>query len=106
MKIKKIIRRFCKKCNTHTEQTISVAKKRERSSLSHGSIARARGRGLGRGFGNLGKWGSKPAIGKWKRSGAKTSKRTDLRYKCATCNKMWVQRSSFRVKKLLGLLNS
>ena len=100
MKIPKKVNRFCKKCKKHTEHTISQAKKKERGSLKKGSIARARKRGLGRGFGNLGKYGSKPAVSKWKMAGAKTSKKIDFRYKCKECGKSSVQRKGLRVKKV------
>ncbi|MBI2672143.1 50S ribosomal protein L44e [Candidatus Woesearchaeota archaeon] len=99
MKIPKKINRYCKYCRHHTEHTVSQAKKKERGSLKRGSLERAKKRGLGRGYGNLGKYGSKPAISKWKRAGAKTSKKVDLRYKCKNCGKSSVQRKGFRTKK-------
>src|SRR3989344_4395989 len=99
MKIPKKINRFCKFCKKHTEQSVSQAKKKERGSLKRGSINRSKKRGLGRGYGNLGRWGSKPAISKFKRAGAKTSKKVDLRYKCKICGKTSVQRKGFRTKK-------
>lgn len=100
MKLRKTTKRYCNKCKKHTTHAISTAKKRERSSLSHGSIQRAKKRGLGRGFGNLGRWGSKPPISRWKMAGAKSSKKTDLRYKCSVCKKTSVQKKGFRTKKL------
>ncbi len=99
MKAKKNIRRFCPFCRKHTDQTVSIAKKRDRGTLKHGSIARAMLRGLGRGKGNKGRWGSKPT--KPKRAGKKISKKHDLRFKCSVCSKMSVQRKGFRAKKLL-----
>lgn len=100
MKKPKKVRRYCPKCRKHTEQEISLAKStRKRSSLSKGSIQRARKRGRARGYGNLGKYGSKPAISKWKRAGAKTSKKQDLRYKCKECNKIFIQKKGVRAKK-------
>ena|SRR3989338_11114864 len=100
MKMNKSVKRYCPKCKKHTHQAISIAKKKERSSLSHGSIQRAHKRGLGLGFGNLGKWGSKPPISRWKMTGAKSSKKHDLRFKCKDCGKTWVIRNTFRAKKL------
>ncbi len=100
MKIPKKINRYCKKCKKHTEHAVSQAKKKERGSLKRGSINRARKRGLGRGFGNLGRYGSRPAISKFKMSGAKTSKKVDLRYKCKICGKSSVQKKGFRAKKV------
>jgi len=99
MKLPKIINTYCKYCKKYTKHSISQARVKERGSLKHGSIQRARKRGLGRGYGNLGKYGSKPAISKWKRTGAKTSKRIDLRLKCNACNKTSIRTSRSRVKK-------
>ena len=59
----------------------------KRGSLKRGSINRAKKRGLGRGFGNLGNYGSKGALTSWKRYGAKQSKKIGLKLTCAECNK-------------------
>jgi large subunit ribosomal protein L44e len=88
MKRQKTVNHYCPKCKKHTSHTVSLAKSRgKRSALSRGSIQRARLRGLGRGYGNLGKYGSKPAVSKWKMAGAKSSKKQDLRFKCKECGK-------------------
>jgi len=98
VKRNKKTRRFCPFCKKHTEQTISIAKKRDRGPLKHGSIARAKRRGRGVGYGNLGRWGSKPT--KPKMTGKKTSKKHDLRFKCSVCNKTSVQNYGRRARKL------
>ncbi len=98
MKIPKKINRFCRKCKTHTDHSISVAKKRDRSSLKKGSLARRKLRGLERGAGNKGK-SSRGALSSWKMYGKKGSKKGDFRYKCEKCGKMSVQRKGFRAKK-------
>lgn len=104
MKLPKKTKRFCPKCKKHTESTISQAKQMGRNKarpMSRGAIkTRVKARGLGIGAGNLGRYGSKPAIAKFKRTGAKISKKVDLRYKCAVCGKMHVQRQGFRAKKV------
>lgn len=100
MKIPKKTNRYCRFCKVHTEHTVSQAKKKERGSLKKGSINRAKKRGRGRGFGNLGRYGSKPAVSKFKMGGAKTSKKVDLRYKCKKCGKSSVQKKGFRAKKV------
>ena len=100
MKIKKSRKMYCKHCKKHTLHKISHVKSRERGSLKHGSIARARKRGLGRGYGNLGNYGSKGAMSKWKRYGAKTSKKSNLKFKCAICNKEQTQSHGFRAKRV------
>jgi len=100
MKIGKKRNKYCKVCKAQTEHGISIAKKRDRGALKQFSIQRARKRGRGQGFGNKGKYGSKPPISKFKRTGAKTSKKHDLRYKCSQCNKTQTIKKSFRAKKL------
>ena len=93
-------KRYCPKCKKSTEQKIDLYKSSgKRSSLSFGSIIRAKKRGLGTGTGNLGKWGSKPAISKWKRTGAKQSKKSTLKYTCKECKKSTQQSGGFRAKK-------
>ncbi len=67
--------------------------------MSRGSQMRVRRRGLRRGVGNHGRF-SRPAISKWKRTGAKATKKTDLRFTCATCKKTSVQSEGTRVKKV------
>ena len=101
MKMPKLTKRFCKHCKTSTDQKIDQYKPvGKRGALSKGSIARAKRRGLGRGAGNKGKYGSKPAISKFKRTGAKLSKKTTLRYTCNACKKSSQQKSGFRAKKI------
>ena len=88
MKVPKTKKAFCITCKKHTEQKVAQAKTiGKRGSLKRGSINRAKKRGLGRGFGNLGKYGSKGAITSWKRYGAKTSKKINLKLTCSECNK-------------------
>lgn len=101
MKLPNTTKRYCPKCNKATSHKIDQYKSAgKRGSLSHGSILRARRRGQGRGVGNLGRWGSKPAISKFKRTGAKISKKTTLRYACTICGKKTQQKSGFRAKKV------
>ena len=87
MKFPKTTKRFCPKCKKKTPQKIKlVSTGFKRGTLTRGSITRAKLRGLGRGMGNLGKWGSKPAISKNKRK-AKTNKKTNIMYTCTVCGK-------------------
>ena len=100
MKIPKKIKRYCPYCNKHTEHKVSdVSSGHKRSALKKGSIERARKRGLGRGYGNLGKWGSKPPVTKWKRK-TKATKKTNLMYTCQECKKSHIQRKGKRTSKL------
>ena len=75
------------------------SKKRSPRSLTYGSKVRARRRGLSRGFGNRGRY-SKPAITKFKRTGKKSTKKTDLRYECKVCKKVHAQNKGFRAKRI------
>lgn len=84
------MKKFCKKCKTSTEHKVSLVKQSGRSKthpMSRGSKGRALKRGLGRGKGNKGKWGSKPAVSKFKMAGVKISKKTALKLKCDKCGK-------------------
>ncbi|MBW6442731.1 50S ribosomal protein L44e [Patescibacteria group bacterium] len=87
MKIPKTTKRFCPYCKKKTEQKIKlVGTGFQRGTLTRGSIARAKSRGLGTGFGNKGKWGSKPPVSKFKRK-SKTTKKTNILYTCQECGK-------------------
>jgi large subunit ribosomal protein L44e len=100
VKIKKTIRRYCPYCKKHTEQKVSLAKKKGRNAgrpMSRGSTIRMRRRGLRRGFGNYGKYSKPP---KPKMSGKKLSKKTDFRFTCKECNRTHVQGKGFRAKKI------
>lgn len=98
MKIPKNKKTYCPFCKKHQEHSIALAKRGgKRGTLKRGSIARAMKRGRGRGFGNLGRYGSKPT--KPKMSGVKSSKKIDLRFKCNVCGKIHVQREGLRAKR-------
>ena len=99
MKIPKSKKRYCKTCKKHTEQKVAQNKKRAASSLSRGSKYRARLRGVARGIGNLGRY-SKPAVTKFKRTGAKGTKKTDIRYTCTVCKKSSNQAFGIRAKRV------
>jgi len=100
MKLPKKTNRYCPSCNTKTEQKIDlVSTGHKRGTLKRGSIPRARLRGRGRGFGNLGKWGSKKAIKSWKMK-TKTTTRKVLIYTCQKCKKSSLSRSR-RVSKIV-----
>jgi ribosomal protein L44E len=87
MKLPKKTNRFCPYCKKKTDQKIKlVSTGNKRGSLKRGSKQRAALRGLGIGIGNKGKWGSKPAVSKFKRK-SKTTKKTNIMYTCTECNK-------------------
>ena len=99
MKIAKLRKRYCPYCKKHTDHKVSQNKKKSPSSLTYGSKVRARKRGAARGKGNMGRY-SKPAITKFKMTGKKTSKKTDLRYLCTTCKKSHMQSSGIRARRV------
>ena len=99
MKIPKTQRRYCPYCKRHTEHKVIQNKRKAASSLRRGSKYRARDRGLARGHGNLGRY-SKPAVTSWKRTGAKVSKKTDLRYKCTVCGRVHIIGEGKRTKRV------
>ena len=99
MKIPRSMKRLCKHCKKHTEHKVAQNKKKTPSALSKGSKSRARLRGAARGVGNLGRY-SKPAVTKFKRSGAKNTKKTDFRYTCGVCKKISSQQYGIRAKKV------
>jgi len=103
MKIPKKTKRYCPYCKKRTEQKIKVVGTGfTRGTLTRGSKPRARLRGLARGIGNLGKWGSKPAQTKHKRK-TKTNKKTNIMYTCMVCKKSKYRaaRRNKRVGKIL-----
>ena len=100
MKLPKQVQRYCPYCKKHTAHKVTMAKKKTKGTthpLSHGSEKR---REFGKGMGNLGTKGSKPALSKWKRTGKKLTKKIDLRYECSVCKKKHSQRKGIRSKKL------
>ena len=102
MKIPKTTNRYCPYCKAKTAQKVKlVSTGAKRGTLTRGSINRAKLRGRGVGMGNKGKWGSKPAISKFKRTGAKLSKKTNLKFTCEICKKTLIQKKGFRTKKLV-----
>ena len=94
------MKRLCPFCRKHTEQKISQSKTRTPGSARPLGISAKKRRKFGKGHGNLGTRGSKPPLGKWKMTGKKTSKKTDLRYQCKECKKSHTQRKSRRAKKV------
>ena len=101
MKIPKTTNRYCPSCNKKTKQKIKlVGTGFQRGTLTRGSIARAKSRGLGRGIGNKGKWGSKPPVSKFKRK-SKTTKKTNFLYVCDVCGKAKYQKKGKRAGKVL-----
>ena len=99
MKIPKTRKRFCPYCKKHTEHKVMANKKKNPRSMTYGSKLRAKRRGSARGTGNMGRY-SKPAITKFKMTGKKTSKKTDLRYECSVCKKQHMQIKGYRARKV------
>ena len=101
MKVPKAVNRYCPYCNKKTKQKIKlVGTGFQRGTLTRGSISRAKSRGLGRGIGNKGKWGSKPPVSKFKRK-SKTTKKTNFLYICEKCGKAKYQKKGKKAGKLI-----
>jgi len=101
MRMPKKIKRFCPKCKTHTEHKLDlVSTGHKRGTLKRGSLGRAKARGAHPGTGNKGRWGSRPAIKKWKRK-TKTTTRKVVIYTCQECKKSTQAKNSRRVNKIL-----
>jgi ribosomal protein L44E len=101
MKKPKVTNRYCPRCNKKTSQKIKlVSTGIKRGSLKRGGIPRAKLRGLGVGFGNKGRWGSKPAIGKWKRK-TKNTKKNVFVYTCQECKKSTQSKKGKRSSKVI-----
>lgn len=101
MKLPKQMNQYCPHCNKATEHAVTQMKTKGRSAthpLSRGSDSRLRKKGQKRGHGSLGRY-SKPAVSKFKRSGAKTSKRVVLKLECKVCKKS-TQRMVGRARKV------
>ncbi|MBT6518482.1 hypothetical protein HOK51_01465 [Candidatus Woesearchaeota archaeon] len=100
MKVPKLMKRLCPHCKKHTEHKVTQAKRRTPNSARPlGKNAKSR-TNFGKGMGNLGKYGSKPAIGSFKMTGKKVSKKTDFRYECKICKKSHAQKKGVRAKKV------
>lgn len=97
MKIPKTIKKFCPFCKKHTDHKASNAKRKTRGTAHPLAMSAKPRSGFGHGFGNLGRWGSKP--NKPKMTGKKQTKKTDLRFTCNVCKKTTVEQGSRRAKK-------
>lgn len=100
MKKPKYINRYCPYCRKKTKHKVeNLTTGQKRGAQKRGSIRRAKKRGLGRGYGNLGKWGSKPPVTKYKRK-TKSTKKTNLIYTCTECGKSHYQKKGKRTSKI------
>jgi len=100
MKLPKKTKRFCPKCNAHTDHKIDVVSTgHKRGTLTWGSLSRARKRGSNRGYGNQGRY-SKKAVKSLKMK-TKTTTRKVLIYTCQKCKKSTLGKKSRRVSKLV-----
>ena len=99
MKLPKTVRRYNPKLRKHTVHKVLVVKKRSPSSLKRGSKYRAKKRGEARGVGGHGRY-SKPAVTKFKRTGAKSTKKTNLVFECTESKTKFSQGKGIRTKRL------
>lgn len=99
MKVPKRVKRLCKFCKKHTEQTVKNQMNKglnKAHSMTRGARAAQRERA---GTGNHGKYSRKP-INQRKMHGKKTTKKTDFRYTCTECKKISVQSGGIRAKRV------
>lgn len=88
MKFPEKTNRYCPYCREKTEQKVSVAKQKARSSvhpMSRGSNSRLFARGLKSGLGNKGKLSRRPP--KQQKRKSKSTKRMTVLYTCTVCKK-------------------
>jgi len=101
MKLPKTTNRFCPFCKKKTEQKIDlVSTGKKRGTLKRGSLTRAKARGAIPGKGNKGRYGSRPAIKKWKRKTKATTRKVVI-YTCQECKKSKHAKNSRRVSKIV-----
>lgn len=101
MKKPKSTNRFCPFCRKKTGHKIKLLSTGiKRGSMKKGGMLRARKRGRGVGYGNLGKWGSKPAIKNWKRK-TKNTKKAVFVYTCSVCKKSHQSKKGKRTSKVV-----
>ena len=99
MKLPKKTKRYCPKCNAHTEQKLDlVSTGHKRGTMKYGSKERAKLRGSLPGTGNKGRY-SKRAI-KSRKMKTKTTTRKVVIYTCQKCKKSTLA-SSRRVGKIM-----
>ncbi len=99
MKLPRKTKRFCPRCNEHTEQKIDVVSTgHKRGTLKYGSLWRAKKRGALPGTGNRGRY-SKRAV-KSRKMKTKTTTRKVVIYTCQKCKKSLHARSR-RVSKIV-----
>ncbi len=99
-KFPKTVNRFCPFCNKKTEQKVALMPTGIKGgALKHGSLKRARRRGLNRGFGNQGRR-SRPPVKQYKRKTKTTTKKV-LIYTCTECGKSINAKKGIRTAKLL-----
>jgi ribosomal protein L44E len=100
MKLPKTVRRYNPVLRKHTIMKVTLAKKRTPGQASpYSKMGKARTQ-FGKGHGNLGRYGSKPPVSKWKMAGKKRSKKVDIRFECSVSKKQFTPRKSFRAKKV------
>tara|TARA_Y100000310_G_C20610122_1_gene777565 strand:+ start:270 stop:575 length:306 start_codon:yes stop_codon:yes gene_type:complete len=90
MKRPKAKKAYCKTCKKHSEHKVAQVKAKGRSATHPLSWGSAKRRKAKVGFGNHGKY-SKPPVAKFKRTGAKTSKKTELKLTCQECKKSSIE---------------
>lgn len=90
MKVPKKQKKYCPKCDKHTEHTVREQSRKSPRTLSKGQRKRNEGR---KGRGNKGRYSKSPA-------GEKPTKKVDLRYECEECGNEQIIGEGFRAKRI------
>jgi large subunit ribosomal protein L44e len=90
MKYPKLMMTYCPKCRKHTEQTVSLNKRRARGSAHPMSLAQRHFEAKLKGYTSFPRPNPK--------GDGKPTKKLDLRFKCKVCGKMHMKKG-FRAKK-------
>ncbi len=88
MKVKPVMRKYCPRCNTHTEHTVSIYKKGKDRKLAEGNRRITRKK---KGYGSF------PAA--IQKRFSKTTKKTVLKYKCKVCGHITMSKG-MRLRKV------
>jgi ribosomal protein L44E len=100
MKLPKTIKRYNPVLRKHTTMKVIVAKKRTPGSAHPMAKYQKTRTNFGHGRGNLGRYGSRPAVTQFKMTGKKRSKKTDIRFECQETKKQFTKNNTIRAKKV------
>lgn len=94
MKVPKRQKRYCPKCNKHTEHKVT----KERTSGNRGKLGKGRRKlkKIEHGYGGF----PYPKLEKGNRYGSKTSKKVTFKYECTECSHAHLSKEGIRARKV------